>query len=218
MVFLASRPLKERSLSRADRLPRASVHVLTGAGCCLEFRPRLNIFRRDLPCVFRLMDQPASSCMRNAHPGSAIWGCMRGPHSAVPSPGLPPYQQGPFSLHQKPEFLAYTDFPGSCLVSAAPHAYPRDDRPYADSGGPGYQRPDWQFPACGARARGQEPCPAGSGTAEVDDVGLDRLPGSVSGCLEGEYSPPSMAPTETEKKTSKRKREVAGQQRFISIG
>ncbi|XP_048871197.1 homeobox protein MOX-1 [Brienomyrus brachyistius] len=155
------------------------------------------------------MDQPASSCMRSAHPGSAIWGCMRGPHSAVPSPGLPPYQQGPFSLHQKPEFLAYTDFPGSCLVSAAPHTYPRDDRPYADPGGPGYQRPDWQFPACGARTRGQEPCPAGSGAAEVDDVGLDRLPGPVSGCLEGEYSPPSMTPTETEKKTSKRKREVA---------
>uniref|UniRef100_A0A3Q3QIW2 Homeobox protein MOX-1 n=1 Tax=Monopterus albus TaxID=43700 RepID=A0A3Q3QIW2_MONAL len=114
------------------------------------------------------MDQPASSCMRSAHPSSPIWGCMRNPHSGVPGANLQsPYQQAPFSLHQKPEFLAYTDFSSSCLVPAAPHAaYPRDDRLYQESQ-EGYQRADWPFNPCEAR----------------------RLPGPVPGCLEGEYSP-----------------------------
>ncbi|KAG5854885.1 hypothetical protein ANANG_G00042560 [Anguilla anguilla] len=154
------------------------------------------------------MDQPASSCMRSAHPGSSIWGCMRNPHAGVPATGLQAYQQGPFSLHQKPEFLAYTDFPASCLVSA-PHGYPRDERLYGEPHA-GFQRADWQFPACepaagagalrGGRRRG--------GGGEMDSAGGDRVHGPVSGCLEGEFAPHSLAPAETEKKTSKRKRDI----------
>ncbi|KAG7219849.1 hypothetical protein INR49_005871 [Caranx melampygus] len=80
---------------------------------------------------------------------------LRGPGANLQSP----YQQGPFSLHQKPEFLAYTDFSSSCLVPTAPHAaYPRDDRLYQESQG-GYQRADWQFNPCETRVRAPEACP-----------------------------------------------------------
>ncbi|KAK9530056.1 hypothetical protein VZT92_011589 [Zoarces viviparus] len=161
------------------------------------------------------MDQPASSCMRSAHPSSPIWGCMRNPHSGA---NLQlPYQQAPFSLHQKPDFLAYTDFSSSCLVPTVPHAaYPRDDRQYQESQG-GYQRADWQFNPCETRARAPEACPAivapvgGAGGAgpELDSVGADRLPGAVPGCLEGEYSPQSATSADSDKKSSnKRKRDV----------
>ncbi|XP_039991787.1 homeobox protein MOX-1 isoform X2 [Xiphias gladius] len=166
------------------------------------------------------MDQPASSCMRSAHPSSPIWGCMRNPHSGVPGANLQsPYQQGPFSLHQKPEFLAYTDFSSSCLVPSAPHAaYPRDDRLYQESQG-GYQRADWQFNPCETRVRAPEACPpvvtpavlggGGSGGPELDIVGAERLPGAVPGCLDGEYSPQSVASADSDKKSSnKRKRDV----------
>uniref|UniRef100_A0A667ZMA6 Homeobox protein MOX-1 n=1 Tax=Myripristis murdjan TaxID=586833 RepID=A0A667ZMA6_9TELE len=151
------------------------------------------------------MDQPASSCMRSAHPSSPIWGCMRNPHSGVPGAGLQsPYQQAPFSLHQKPEFLAYTDFSSSCLVPTAPHAaYPRDDRLYQESHTPpgGYQRADWQFNPCETRVRGPEACPpvapaavggGGGGVGvgpEMDSVG-------------------SVASADSDKKSSKRKRDV----------
>lgn len=169
------------------------------------------------------MDQPASSCMRSAHPSSPIWGCMRSPHSGVPGANLQsPYQQAPFSLHQKPEFLAYTDFTSSCLVPAAPHAaYPRDDRLFQESQG-NYQRADWQFSGCEPRARAPEACPPGvapvvvGGGAgrgpDLDSAGADRLPGAVPGCLEGEYSPQSVASADSDKKSSnKRKKDVTGE-------
>ncbi|XP_014884027.1 homeobox protein MOX-1 [Poecilia latipinna] len=167
------------------------------------------------------MDQPASSCMRSAHPSSPIWGCMRNPHSGVPGTNLQsPYQQSPFSLHQKPEFLAYTDFSTSCLVPSAPHAaYPRDDRLYQDSHG-GYPRADWQFNPCETRSRSTDACPpisatvvgtGGGGGSELENVGAERVPGSVPpGCLDGEYSPQSVASADSDKKCSnKRKRDVA---------
>lgn len=167
------------------------------------------------------MDQPASSCMRSTHPSSPIWGCVRNPHTGVPGAGLQsPYQQAPFSLHQKPEFLAYTDFSSSCLVPAAPHAaYPRDDRLYQESHASpgGFQRADWGFPTCETRLRGPEACPVapvvvgGGGGAEIDSTGGDRLPGAVPGCLEGEYSPQSVASADSDKKSSKRKRDVTGE-------
>lgn len=169
------------------------------------------------------MDQPASSCMRSSHPSSPIWGCMRNPHSGVPGANLQsPYQQAPFSLHQKPEFLAYTDFTSSCLLPTAPHAaYPRDERLYQENQG-GYQRADWQFNPCETRVRAPEACPpvvapvvvggGGVGGPELDSVGGDRLPGTVPGCLEGEYSPQSVASADSDKKSSnKRKRDVTGE-------
>ncbi|KAJ8284493.1 hypothetical protein COCON_G00033430 [Conger conger] len=157
--------------------------------------------------IFRTtMDQPASSCMRSTHPGSSIWGCVRNPHSGMPATGLQAYQQSPLSLHQKPEFLAYTDFPASCLVSA-PYSYHRDERLYAEPHG-GFQRADWQFPACETRGRVQEPCVVGGGGGVGEMESTDRLHGPASGCLEGDFAPHGMAPAETEKKTSKRKRDI----------
>lgn len=149
---------------------------------------------------------------------------MRSPHSGVPGANLQsPYQQAPFSLHQKPEFLAYTDFSSSCLVPTPPHAsYPRDDRPYAESQG-GYQRAEWQFNPCEARARAPEACPqvvanpaAAVAAAAAGGGGgpeLDGSVGAVAGCLDGgEYSPQSAASADSDKKGSgKRKREASGE-------
>ncbi|MEQ2203924.1 hypothetical protein XENOCAPTIV_005394 [Xenoophorus captivus] len=147
---------------------------------------------------------------------------MRNPHSGVPGTNLQsPYQQSPFSLHQKPEFLAYTDFSTSCLVPSAPHAaYPRDDRLYQDSQG-GYPRADWQFNPCETRSRSTNACPpvsaavvatGGGGGPELESVGTERLLSSVPpGCLDGEYSPQSVASADSDKKSSnKRKRDATG--------
>uniref|UniRef100_A0A3B1J0C4 Homeobox protein MOX-1 n=1 Tax=Astyanax mexicanus TaxID=7994 RepID=A0A3B1J0C4_ASTMX len=154
------------------------------------------------------MDQPASSCMRSSHPGSSLWGCVRGPQPVGTSGPAGPYQQAPFSLHQKPDFLAYTDFSGSCLVPA-PHVYPREDRLYPDPHSAAYQRTEWQFSTCEPRVREQEPCQAAvGGGADMDSAGADRLPGTVTAALDGEYSPQSMGTAETEKKSCKRKREI----------
>ena len=144
---------------------------------------------------------------------------MRNPHSGVSGGGLQtPYQPASFSLHQKPEFLAYTDFSTSCLVPAPHAAYPRDDRLYQEPHGGGFQHADWQFPVCESRGRGQEACPGGPVAVggcggEMDSVGGDRLPGGAApGGLEGEYSPQSVASSaETEKKSSKRKRDTTGE-------
>lgn len=46
---------------------------------------------------------------------------------------------------------------------------------------------------------------------EMDSTGGERLPGAVPRCLKGEYSPQSMASADTEKKSSKRKRDIAGE-------
>lgn len=161
------------------------------------------------------MDQPASSCMRSARPSSPIWGCMRNPYH--PQVNLQsPYQPQPsFSLHQKPDFLAYTaDFPPSSCLVPAPAPYPRDDRLYpADSQ---YQRvSEWQF-----SPRGPEACPpvapsaaaaAGVGTGSGAGPDLDSVVGAerMPTCLDGEYSPQSVASGDSDKKSSsKRKRDA----------
>lgn len=188
------------------------------------------------------MDQPASSCMRSSHPANPIWGCVRTPHSGVPSGGLQPYQQaGPFSLHQKPDFLAYTDFSSSCLVPS-PHAYPRaDDRLYpaeahatataaAVAAATGYQsgRPavDWQFGPCEPRGvrGGQEPCQGaggvGVGGGVVGGTEMDSAGGAAGGDsrlpggggLEGDYSPQGLgAAGDADKKMSKKKKDITGE-------
>ncbi|KAK6302011.1 hypothetical protein J4Q44_G00280640 [Coregonus suidteri] len=132
------------------------------------------------------MDQTTSSCMRSTHPGNPIWGCVRNPH-----PGAGLQSQAPFSLHQKPEYLAYTDFSTSCLVPAPYTAYPRDDRLYQEPHA-GFQRADWQFPPCETRGRGQEACRV---------VPVAVVGGGVVGGVGGEMD-------STEKKSSKRKRDI----------
>ncbi|KAJ8254597.1 hypothetical protein COCON_G00212090 [Conger conger] len=137
------------------------------------------------------MEQPASSCMRSG--GGPVWGCVRNPHSGVPGAGLglPPYHppQGPFSLPQKPEFLAYTDFPGHCLGAGA---FPREERPYGETQG-AFPREEWQFPSAEPQGRGQEACGAGA----------------MARALEGEHPAHSSLPSESEKKTNKRKKDCA---------
>uniref|UniRef100_A0AAV2LFS1 Homeobox protein MOX-1 n=1 Tax=Knipowitschia caucasica TaxID=637954 RepID=A0AAV2LFS1_KNICA len=155
--------------------------------------------------------------MRSVHPGSPIWGCMRNPHHPGGQVNLQsPYQpQPPFSLHQKPDYLAYTaDFnPGACLV---PSPYPRDDRLYQTDVQAGYQRvAEWQFGA--SRPEICPPAPpsagvvpvgvsVGGGSVVADMDSVDRMP---AGCLDGEYSPQSVASGDSDKKSSsKRKRDA----------
>lgn len=68
--------------------------------------------------------------------------------------------------------------------------------------------------------RAPEACPAivapvavgGGGGHELDNAGGDRLPGALPGCLDGEYSPQSVASADSDKKSSnKRKRDVTGE-------
>ena len=71
----------------------------------------------------------------------------------------------------------------------------------------------------GESARGLPPAVApaavvggGSGGPDLDSGGGERLPGAVPGCLEGEYSPQSVASADSDKKSSnKRKRDVTGE-------
>ncbi|XP_028331739.1 homeobox protein MOX-1 [Gouania willdenowi] len=156
------------------------------------------------------MDQPASSCMRSAHPSTPLWGCMRSPHSGVPTPNLQ-YQQSSFSLHQKPEFLAYTDFSSSCLLPGTPHAaaFPRDDRLYPDAPPGGYQRAEWQFThPCESREACPPPPvappPVSAAAPELDSVGQGQA------LLEDDYSPQSA--DSDKKSSSKRKKDVTDSQ------
>lgn len=71
--------------------------------------------------------------------------------------------------------------------------------------------------------RAPEACPpiapavvgsGGSGGPELEGVGADRVAVSVPGCLDGEYSPQSVASADSDKKSSnKRKRDATGELR-----
>ncbi|XP_028674634.1 homeobox protein MOX-1 [Erpetoichthys calabaricus] len=147
------------------------------------------------------MDQSAGSCMRSSHPGTPLWGCMRNPPPAIPS-----YQQSPFSFHQKPEFLAYTDFSPSCLVSA-PHSFPREERLYVEQH-PGFQRPDWQF----SPNRQDSGLPPVMVNGDMETSGASAPVARPVGCLDGGYTTHRLAAAESEKKPTRRKRELAENQ------
>ncbi|KAG2460598.1 MEOX1 protein, partial [Polypterus senegalus] len=144
------------------------------------------------------MDQSAGSCMRSSHPGTPLWGCMRNPPPAIPS-----YQQSPFSFHQKPDFLAYTDFSPSCLVSA-PHSFPREERLYVEQH-PGFQRPDWQF----SPNRQDSGLPPVMVNGDMETSGASGPVARPAGCLDGGYTTHRLAAAESEKKPTRRKRELA---------
>ncbi|XP_039596628.1 homeobox protein MOX-1 [Polypterus senegalus] len=147
------------------------------------------------------MDQSAGSCMRSSHPGTPLWGCMRNPPPAIPS-----YQQSPFSFHQKPDFLAYTDFSPSCLVSA-PHSFPREERLYVEQH-PGFQRPDWQF----SPNRQDSGLPPVMVNGDMETSGASGPVARPAGCLDGGYTTHRLAAAESEKKPTRRKRELAENQ------
>ncbi|XP_030077376.1 homeobox protein MOX-1 [Microcaecilia unicolor] len=133
------------------------------------------------------MDPSASSCMRGTQASAPLWGCMRTPHA---EPAAPQYQQPPFPFHQKPDFAPYPDFSASCLA-AAPHTFPRQERPFAEQHPP-FHLPDWHF---------------------LNPTGLTLGTGERERLAEAEdYGVPGSITNETEKKGAKRKKETADHQ------
>ncbi|XP_069093878.1 homeobox protein MOX-1 [Pleurodeles waltl] len=155
------------------------------------------------------MDPMGSSCMRGPHSSAPLWGCMRNPHTDVGgTTGLHPYQQTPFSFHQKPDFAAYSDFSASCLATA-PHSYPREERVYTDQHpAAAFHHADWHFSAAEARRRLNPGLALGSGEMENNNPNLV----DASGCLSDEYGALGASPTDTEKKSTKRKKEISDNQ------
>ncbi|XP_005668827.1 homeobox protein MOX-1 isoform X2 [Sus scrofa] len=158
------------------------------------------------------MDPVASSCMRGPHPPAPVWGCLRNPHSeGSGASGLPHYPPTPFSFHQKPDFTAtattaYPDFSASCLA-ATPHSLPQEERLFTEQHPAFPQPPDWPFPVSEARRR-LNPGPAG-GSKEMGA----RSPGLVdtTGGPGEDYEVLGSSANETEKKSTRRKKESSGQ-------
>ncbi|XP_075701524.1 homeobox protein MOX-1 [Rhinoderma darwinii] len=149
------------------------------------------------------MDPSASSCMRSSHPGAPLWGCMRNPQGDLTSTSpLHPYQQVSF-FHQKPDYAAYSDFSASCLATA-PHSFPREERLYAEQHHT-FHHSDWHFPATEARRRLNPELGLSSGEIESSSPNLV----DSSGCINEEYGVSGEASQETEKKTQKRKKDIA---------
>uniref|UniRef100_A0A5F9D842 Mesenchyme homeobox 1 n=1 Tax=Oryctolagus cuniculus TaxID=9986 RepID=A0A5F9D842_RABIT len=158
------------------------------------------------------MDPVAGSCMSSAHPPASVWGCLRNPHSeGNGASGLPHYPPTPFSFHQKPDFpatatAAYPDFSASCLA-AAPHSLPREERVFSEQHPAFPQPPDWHLPVSEARRR-LNPGPVGGsremGASSPSLVDATGSPGEDYGVL-------GSTANETEKKSSRRKKESSGQ-------
>ncbi|XP_003414324.2 homeobox protein MOX-1 isoform X3 [Loxodonta africana] len=158
------------------------------------------------------MDPVASSCMRNPQPPAPVWGCLRNPYSeGNGTSGLPHYPPTPFSFHQKPEFpttatAAYPDFSASCLA-ATPHSLPREERIFTEQHPAFPQPPEWHFPVSEARRR-LNPGPSGSsremGASSPGLVDALGGPGEDYGVL-------GTTANETEKKSTRRKKEISGQ-------
>lgn len=157
------------------------------------------------------MDPVASSCMRSPHPPAPGWGCLRNPHAeGSGASGLPHYPPTPFSFHQKPDFpataaAAYPDFSASCLA-ATPHSLPREEHIFTEQHPAFPQPPDWNFPVSEARRR-LNPGPAG-GSREMGA----RSPGlmDTTGGPGEDYEILGSTAHETEKKSTRRKKESSG--------
>ncbi|XP_075850720.1 homeobox protein MOX-1 isoform X2 [Microcebus murinus] len=158
------------------------------------------------------MDPSASSCMRSPQPPAPIWGCLRNPHSeGSGASGLPHYPPTPFSFHQKPDFpatatAAYPDFSASCLA-ATPHSLPREERIFTEQHPAFPQPPDWPFPVSEARRRPHSGPPGGSREMGTSSPGLVDATGGPG----EDYRVLGSTANETEKKSSRRKKESSGQ-------
>lgn len=149
------------------------------------------------------MDPTSSSCMRSPQPPAPLWGCLRSIHADVTTaPGLSHYPPAPFSFHQKSDFADYSDFSTSCLVTA-PHSFPREEQAFVEQH-PSFQHSDWHFAATEAR-RQLNP---GLGSGESEGSSPDLV--SAAAGMNEENEVPVNTTNETEKKTSKRKKENSG--------
>lgn len=157
------------------------------------------------------MDPPASSCMRNSHPATALWGCLRNHHTETGGTAGPQhYPQAPFSFHHKPDFVGYSDFSTSCLA-AAPQSLPRDEG-VLDEHHPSFQHPAWHFTMSEGRRHLPMELTLGSEETESDDPNLDASVGTSEGyILEGN------AASDTQKKLSRRKKGNVGKWKEASI-
>lgn len=155
------------------------------------------------------MDPVAHSCVRNPHPPTPVWGCLRNPHSEGSSaPGLSHYPPTPFSFHQKSDFpatAAYPDFSASCLA-ATPHSLPRAERIFNEQHPAFPQTPDWHFPISEA---GQRLNPGPAGSAREMGAGSPGLVDGTGGSGE-DYLVLGSTASESEKKSSRRKKERPG--------
>ncbi|XP_066222415.1 homeobox protein MOX-1 isoform X1 [Saccopteryx leptura] len=157
------------------------------------------------------MDPVASSCMRSPHPPAPVWGCLRNPHSeGIGASGLPHYPPTPFSFHQKPDFpatAAYPDFSASCLA-ATPHSLPQEERVFTEQHPAFPHPPDWNFSVSEARRR-LNPVPTGGsrelGASSPGLVDATRGPGE-------DYEVLGSTANETEKKSTRRKKESSDNQ------
>ncbi|XP_032628689.1 homeobox protein MOX-1 [Chelonoidis abingdonii] len=153
------------------------------------------------------MDPSVSSCMRSPRPTTPLWGCLRNAHSEFSTAaGVHHYPQAPFSFHQKPDFAAYSDFSASCLATA-PHSFPREERMFAEQH-PSFQHSDWHFAASEARRRLNPGLALGSGELESSSSNLV----AAAGGMNEDYGVPGNTTNETEKKSSKRKKEASENQ------
>uniref|UniRef100_A0A8D0E924 Homeobox protein MOX-1 n=1 Tax=Salvator merianae TaxID=96440 RepID=A0A8D0E924_SALMN len=150
---------------------------------------------------------PASSCMRNSHPSTTPWGCLRNHHAEVGgATGPHHYPQSPFSFHHKPDFGVYSEFSTSCLA-AAPQSLSRDERAF-DEHHPSFQHPTWHFAASEGRRRLPNELTLTSGEIESSSPNLvDTSIGTSE-----DYILAGNVVSETEKKTSRRKKGAAESQ------
>nr|XP_006125844.1 homeobox protein MOX-1 [Pelodiscus sinensis] len=149
------------------------------------------------------MNPSGSSCMRSPCPTPPLWGCLRNAHSDIsPGAGAHHYSQAPFSFHQKPDFAAYSDFSASCLATA-PHSFPREERMFAEH--PSFQHSDWHFAASEARKRLNPGVALGARELESGSPNLVAAAGGVN----EDYGVTGTTTNETEKKSSKRKKETS---------
>lgn len=157
------------------------------------------------------MDPPASSCMRSLQPPAPVWGCLRNPHSeGNGASGLPHYPPTPFSFHQKPDFpatatAAYPNFSASCLA-ATPHSLPQEERIFTEQHPAFPQSPNWHFPVSEARRRPNSGLAGGSKETGTSSLGLVDTTGGPG----EDYGVFGSTANETEKKSSRRRKESSG--------
>lgn len=150
--------------------------------------------------------------MRTPHPTTALWGCLRNHHTEVGGAAGPHhYPQAPFSFHHKPDFGIYSDFSTSCLA-AAPQSLPHSERAF-DEHNPSYQHPAWHFSASEGRRR----FPGDLALISEEPVGgSPNLVDAAIGTTE-DYSLVRNTASETERKTSRRKKRSAGRCIFVAV-
>ncbi|KAL4671431.1 hypothetical protein H8959_004140 [Pygathrix nigripes] len=164
------------------------------------------------------MDPAASSCMRSLQPPAPVWGCLRNPHSeGSGASGLPHYPPTPFSFHQKPDFpatatAAYPDFSASCLA-ATPHSLPQEERIFTEQHPAFPQSPNWHFPVSEARRRPNSGLAGGSKETGTSSLGLLDTTGGPG----EDYGVFGSTANETEKKSSRRRKESSGPPWFLTL-